>query len=68
MGTAALLIVVWLGLGSGTTYQVPFSSAQLCEAARKEILDDAAKVRGSMPAGSPVMTSAVCLTVSAISR
>jgi hypothetical protein len=25
-------------------------------------------VRGSMPAGSPVMTSAVCLTVSAISR
>ena len=28
IGSAAILVVVWLGLGSGTTYQVTFSSAR----------------------------------------
>lgn len=68
MGTAAILVVVWLGLGSGTTYQVPFSSVALCEAARKEVLDDAAGMRGNMPAASQVMTRAVCLTLSDVRK
>lgn len=68
MGSAAILVVVWLGLGSGTTYQVPFSSAVLCEAARKEVLDDAGRIRGNMPAGSQVMTSAICLSLSDVHK
>ena len=51
MGTAVVMIVVWLGLGSGTTYQVPFSSLQLCEAARKEILDERSKSAGKLARG-----------------
>ena len=66
MGAAAILVVVWLGLGSGTTYQVPFSTNALCEAARKQVLDDANHIRANMPAGSQVITSAVCLSVSGV--
>jgi hypothetical protein len=66
MSTAAILVVVWLGLGSGATYQVPFSTNALCEVARKEVLDEAGHVRAAMPAGSQVMTSAVCLSLSGV--
>jgi hypothetical protein len=65
---AAILVVVWLGSGSGTTYQVPFSSISLCEAARKQVLEDAGRVHANMPSGSPVITSAVCLAVSGVIR
>lgn len=66
MSTAAILAVVWLGLGSGITYQVPFSTNALCEVARKEVVDEAARIRAAMPAGSQVMTSAVCLNLSGV--
>jgi len=68
MNTAAILIVVWLGLGSAVSYQVQFTSGTLCDAARKEVLDDAARVRADMPPGSQATTSAVCLAVSGIKR
>jgi hypothetical protein len=49
IGSAAILVVVWLGLGSGTTYQVTFSSVALCEAARKAVFEDAARTRSNLP-------------------
>lgn len=68
MSAAAILIVVWLGLGGGATYQVPFTAIPLCEAARKEVLDDADRVRANMTSDSPVVVSAVCLTVSGVTK
>jgi hypothetical protein len=69
MSAAAILVVVWLGLGSGTAYQVPFSSTALCEVARKVVLDDAAvHQHASQGANSTVMTSAVCLSQSGVIR
>jgi hypothetical protein len=66
MGAVAILVVVWLGLGSGATYQIPFSSAALCETARKAVLDDAAHVRTNLGSNSTVMTSAVCIAQNGI--
>jgi hypothetical protein len=68
MAAAAILIVVWLGLGGATSYQVPFSSTVLCEAARKAVLDEAAAARANLGPNSTVMTSAVCLRQSEINR
>src|SRR5262245_29768242 len=68
MGAASILVVVWLGLGSGVTYQVPFSSPALCEAARKAVLDDAGRTRSNLPAGTQAMTSAICLSVTGMNR
>lgn len=68
MGAAAILVVVWLGLGSGTTYQVPFSSPALCEAARKSVLEEAGHIRSNIPAGSQLITSAVCLSITGVTR
>jgi hypothetical protein len=67
MGATAILVVVWLGLGSGTSYQIAFTSPTLCEAARKEVLDDAGRLRASSGAAQTV-TSAVCLSTSGINR
>jgi hypothetical protein len=61
MGAPAILVVVWLGLGTGATYQVAFSTVELCETAQKVVLDDAARVRTNLGSNSSVMTSAVCL-------
>jgi len=69
MSAAAILVVVWLGLGTGTAYQVPFPSLTLCEAARKVVLDDAtAHQQASQGSTSTVMTSAVCLSQNGVIR
>ena len=67
-GAAAILVVVWLGLGSGVTYQVQFHSAALCEAARKAVLEDAARTRSNLTDSPQPMTSAVCLSVTGVTR
>jgi len=61
MAPVAILIVVWLGFGGATNYQVPFSSIALCDAARKAVLDEAAAARAKLEPNSTILTSAVCL-------
>ena len=47
MTAGAVLVVVWLGLGSGVTLSGPFYSPLVCEAARGGVLEDAGHTRAT---------------------
>jgi hypothetical protein len=57
----ALLIVVWLGLGGGTNYQVQFATDALCHAAREVVFKDAIAERTRIGSNNPIAVSAVCV-------
>jgi hypothetical protein len=49
---AFLLLVTWLTYNqSPSNYQVPFSSAEACEAARLQVIKDAERIRQQQAAG-----------------
>jgi len=59
--SSTLLIVVWLGLGGATNYQVQFPTESACRAARELVFKDAIAERTRIGVNNPIAISAVCV-------